>query len=85
MRQVSVAAELDEAQIRLEQVIEALSEGGLPEIAERHGLAYRFAGKAEEQTRTLADIRLGAVLALAPIYIILAWCSRALRGRSRSC
>jgi multidrug efflux pump subunit AcrB len=73
VRQVSIAAELDEAQIRLEQVIEALSEGGLPEIAARHGLTYRFAGKAEEQTRTLADIRLGAVLALALIYIILAW------------
>jgi multidrug efflux pump subunit AcrB len=73
VRQVSIAAELDEAQIRLEQVIAALSEGGLPAIAARHGLTYRFAGKAEEQTRTLADIRLGAVLALALIYIILAW------------
>jgi multidrug efflux pump subunit AcrB len=73
VRQVSIAAELDEAQIRLEQVIEALTAGGLPEIAERHGLTYRFAGKAEEQMRTLADIRLGAVLALALIYIVLAW------------
>jgi multidrug efflux pump subunit AcrB len=73
VRQVSIAAELDEAQIRLEQVIAALTEGGLPEIAERHGLTYRFAGKAEEQMRTLADIRLGAVLGLTLIYIILAW------------
>ena len=64
VRQVSIAAELDEAQIRLEQVMTALSEGGLPDIAERHGLTYRFAGKAEEQAETLADIRLGAVLAL---------------------
>jgi multidrug efflux pump subunit AcrB len=73
VRQVSIAAELDETQIRLEQVITVLSEGGLPEIAERHGLTYRFAGKAEEQMRTLADIRLGAVLALILIYIVLAW------------
>jgi multidrug efflux pump subunit AcrB len=73
VRQVSIAAELDEAQIRLEQVTQALGEGGLPEIAARYGLTYRFAGKAEEQERTLADIRLGAVLALALIYIILAW------------
>lgn len=73
VRQVSIAAELDEAQIRLEEVMTALSEGGLPEIAERHGLSYRFAGKAEEQAETLADIRLGAVLALILIYIVLAW------------
>jgi multidrug efflux pump subunit AcrB len=73
VRQVSIAAELDEAQIRLEQVIAMLTEGGLPAIAERHGLTYRFAGKAEEQMRTLADIRLGAVLGLTLIYIILAW------------
>ena len=49
--------ELDEAQIKVEQVIDALAESGLPAIAERYGLSYRFAGKAEEQMRTLADIR----------------------------
>ena len=73
IRQAAVTAELDEALIRQEQVIEALEEGELPEIAERYGLDYRFAGKAEEQAETFADIRLGAMLALALIYIILAW------------
>jgi multidrug efflux pump subunit AcrB len=72
-REVAITGELDEAQIRLEQVVEALTAGGLPAIAERHGLTYRFAGKAEEQAETLADIRLGAVLAVILIYIILAW------------
>ncbi|MEM7044949.1 MAG: efflux RND transporter permease subunit, partial [Pseudomonadota bacterium] len=73
VRRAAVTAELDEALIRQEQVIEALQEGGLPEIAERYGLDYRFAGKAEEQAETFADIRIGAMLALALIYIILAW------------
>jgi multidrug efflux pump subunit AcrB len=73
VRQVAITAELDEAQIRLEQVMRTLIEVGLPEIAERHGLTYEFAGRAEEQARTLADIRLGAVLALVLIYIVLAW------------
>jgi multidrug efflux pump subunit AcrB len=73
VREVSVTGELDEAQIKLEQVIDALAEAGLPEIAERNGLTYRFAGKAEEQMQTLADIRLGAILGLALIYVILAW------------
>ena len=72
VRQVSITAELDEAAIRLEQVIEAL-QGELPEIASKYGLTYRFAGKAEEQEQTLADIRLGAILGLGLMYIILAW------------
>jgi len=73
VRRAAVTAELDEAVIKQEQVIEALEEGGIAEIAERHGLDYRFAGKAEEQAETFADIRIGAMLALALIYIILAW------------
>ena len=72
-REVSVTAELDEAQIRLEQVIEALRNAGLEQLARDYGVGYRFAGKAEEQAQTLADIRLGAVFALVLIYIILAW------------
>jgi multidrug efflux pump subunit AcrB len=73
VRQVSITAELDEATIRLEQVIDALVHGGLPDIARTYGLTYRFAGKAEEQEQTLSDIRLGAMLGLILIYIVLAW------------
>ena len=73
VRRAAITAELDEAVIKQEQVIEALEEGGIAEIAKRHGLDYRFAGKAEEQAETFADIRIGAMLALALIYIILAW------------
>ncbi len=72
-RRAAITAELDETLIKQEQVIEALNESGIAEIAERYGLDYRFAGKAEEQAETFADIRLGAMLALALIYIILAW------------
>ena len=72
-RRTAVTAELDEALIKQEQVIEALNEGGIQDIAERYGLDYRFAGKAEEQAETFADMRLGAMLALALMYVILAW------------
>ena len=48
-------------------------EQGLGALAERHGLAYRFAGKAEEEARTLADMRYGAMIGLIAIYVILAW------------
>jgi multidrug efflux pump subunit AcrB len=73
IRRAAITAELDEAVIKQEQVIEALEEGGIAEIANRYGLDYRFAGKAEEQAETFADIRIGAMLALALIYVILAW------------
>jgi multidrug efflux pump subunit AcrB len=73
MRRTAITAELDEALIKQEQVIEALNEDGIQDIAERYGLDYRFAGKAEEQAETFADMRLGAMLALALMYVILAW------------
>lgn len=71
-REVAVTAELDEAQIRLEQVQAALADD-LEQIARTHGLQYRYAGRAEEQAETLADMRLGTLLALGLIYIVLAW------------
>lgn len=37
------------------------------------GLRSNTAGKAEEQARTFADMRLGALIGLCAIYIILAW------------
>ena len=71
-REVAVTAELDEAFIRLEQVQESIA-ADLDALAERYGLDYEFEGRAEEQASTLADIRLGAVVGLALIYIVLAW------------
>lgn len=71
-REVAVTAELDEARIRLEQVQEMLAPG-LARIARSHGLEVRYAGRAEEQANTLADMRLGAVIALGLIYVVLAW------------
>ncbi len=71
-REVAVTAELDEATIRLDQVQEALTPR-LEELATRYGLAWRFAGRAEERSNTLADMRLGALIALGLIYVVLAW------------
>lgn len=73
VRQVSVTAEISKDITTNGKILEALERDGIAEIAARHGLNYRFAGKAEEQAQTLADMRLGASLALLAIYIILAW------------
>jgi multidrug efflux pump subunit AcrB len=43
------------------------------EIVRKYALRIKFAGKAEEQATTLADMKLGAMIGLSAIYIILAW------------
>ena len=73
VKEVAVTAEIDETLTNAGKVIEVLAKGELPAIADRHGVAFRFAGKAEEQANTLADMKVGALIGLAAIYIILAW------------
>lgn len=73
VREAAVAAEIDTAIANPTELVAALSAGPMNDIAERHGIAFRFAGKAEEQGETLADMKLGAQIALAAMYIILAW------------
>jgi multidrug efflux pump subunit AcrB len=73
VREVAVTAEVDEAVTNANAILETLPEDGLAAIAADHGLDYRFAGRAEEQGETFADMRLGAMLGLTAIYIILAW------------
>jgi multidrug efflux pump subunit AcrB len=72
-RQVAITAEIDKAVTTNDKVLDALGRDGLAEIAARHGLSFEFAGKAEEQARTLNDMKTGAVVGLIAIYIILAW------------
>ncbi len=71
-REVAITAELDEALILLAQVQEAI-DGDVGEVARRYGISHEWVGRAEEQRRTLGDLRLGTMIGLALIYIILAW------------
>jgi len=71
-REVAVAGEVDENVTTGQDVLDALTPD-LEVLAEKYGLQYRFAGKAEEQAQTFGDMKIGAVTGLALIYIILAW------------
>ena len=73
IREVSVTAEIEESVVNPTELVAALEADGLPNIAKRHGVEFRFAGKAEEQGETLADMRIGALVGLTMIYIVLAW------------
>ena len=48
-------------------------QNGLPEIAKKYDLNYRFDGKDLEQKETFADMKIGSIVGLMLIYFILAW------------
>ena len=73
VREVAITAEVEEVIINPTELVSELTSGGLRDIAERYGIDFRFAGKAEEQGETLSDMGIGAVVGLVSIYIVLAW------------
>ncbi len=72
-RQVAVTGKLNTGITTTQVILAAVQRDGLWEIAGRHGLEVEFKGKSEEQQDTFADMRIGAIVGLAGIYIILAW------------
>ena len=78
-RQVAVTAEIDKAVTTNNKVLAELTESdgdrpsALENIAARHGVTFGFAGKKQEQDQTFSDMKDGALIGLAAIYIILAW------------
>ncbi len=73
IRQVAVTAEIDKRVTTTGTILDALDADEIQKIAAKYDLRLSYAGKAEEQETTLADMKLGAMIGLAGIYIILAW------------
>ena len=72
-RQVAVTAELDKGVTSTGEIIEALEQDGIRDIVAKYDLRLDYAGKAEEQATTIGDMKIGAMIGFAGIYIILAW------------
>lgn len=71
---VSVTADIDDDITGTQDVITELEEAGsVRAITSRYGVNYRYEGKDKERADAFADLRIGVVIALAFIYIILAW------------
>jgi len=70
---VTVYADVNKKVANANEIRAQLRSELLPEIAERHGLGWEFTGRAEDQRETADDMKHGALLALAMIYIVLAW------------
>jgi len=69
---VSVTADVNSDITPAGEVRASLEEEILPEIRERFGVQTQTGGQAETQGRAFADLGLGAIIALAAIYVILA-------------
>ncbi|WP_210394553.1 efflux RND transporter permease subunit [Motiliproteus sediminis] len=68
-----VSADVDDKIANANQIIDELQNGTLREIRNRYGISASFEGKKADERETLADMLLGLGLALALIFIILAW------------
>ncbi len=68
-----VRGDVDHEVANANRILEELDQGFLPELRDRYGLQYSFEGRAADQEETLADMRAGLLLALALIYLVLAW------------
>ncbi len=68
-----MTAEIDKRVTTTGTILDALDADEIQKIAAKYDLRLSYAGKAEEQETTLADMKLGAMIGLAGIYIILAW------------
>lgn len=72
-REVAIKGDLSGNVISTPEALEIVKDAGLEDIAQKHGLRYRFDGRDQEQAEAFADMGSGALLALISIYIILSW------------
>lgn len=70
---LNVSADLDEAVTNADDVIARLQEEVILDLSSTFGVRTSFEGKNRDQRETLADMKVGLMLALVLIYIILAW------------
>ena len=72
-REVIISGDLFPPLMSTSQARQFLMENGLPEIAKKYNVSYRFDGRDLEQKETFADMGTGSIIGLLLIYFILAW------------
>ena len=73
LRTVAVSGTIDAKVTSVPDVLAKLEEKVIPALTEKYKLKYAFKGRAEERSKSFADLKVGAMLSLIIIYIILAW------------
>ena len=72
-REVTISGDLFPPLMSTSQARQFLMENGLPEVAKKYNVSYRFDGRDLEQKETFADMGTGSIIGLLLIYFILAW------------
>ncbi|MCB1955577.1 MAG: efflux RND transporter permease subunit [Rhodocyclaceae bacterium] len=70
---VEISGEVDTARASADVIRAELQREILPALAERHGLAFSFEGRASDQRETMGDMGRGLMVGLALIYFVLVW------------
>jgi multidrug efflux pump subunit AcrB len=73
VRQVAVTADIDKEVSTSNAVLAAFDANYAAAIMARHGVLIEYKGRAEEQAGAAEDVGNAALVALATMYIILAW------------
>jgi len=70
---INVSGDLDEAVANANEIITDLRAGQLQQIIANYGIQASFEGRNKNQRETMADMKMGLLLALTLIFIILSW------------
>lgn len=72
-RRVAISGDLSDDPAASAEVITALRQEILPDVATRFGVSWSLGGLAEQESEFLGEAAIGFVLALIGIYLVLAW------------
>jgi multidrug efflux pump subunit AcrB len=74
IRLISVTGDISEDDpARATEIMQALEQEILPDIAERNQVDWRLSGLSEQENAFLDDARTGLILCLTGIFLVLAW------------
>jgi len=70
---VSVFADVNKKSANANEIRTQLQDEVLPKLIDKFDVHWEYTGRAEDQRETAGDMKKGGMLALAMIYIVLAW------------
>jgi len=73
VRQVSITADVDKEVTTSNVVLTTFVQNYMEDIQKKYGVQIEFKGRAEEQSEATTDVRNAFGIAVATMYIILAW------------
>ncbi len=70
---IVVSADVNNLTANAAEILTDVRANALPEVTAKYGLKSNIQGRAQDREETFADMKVGVLVALAMIYIILAW------------